>query len=208
MKVILIQGKANKGKTSLCEKIKEWIETETQIQFNKIDEIKINKKDFLVVYEITFKRSKKRVIINSQSDISSDIDKFEKFYWNNIKNNTLTEVTNIINNSNITNKQDVIKEISTYAKNMTLSDIISNIKNSKLTNKDEVLTEIKNYYYTSNGYDILITAIRTVDNRNSSNLNKQMRSIYGLEYILELDTLPKSTSIRLNKFKLLFESFF
>ena len=208
MKVILIQGKANKGKTDLCEKIKEWIETETQIQFNKIDETKIGNKDFLVVYEITFKGSEKRVIINSQSDISSDIDKFEKFYWKNIKNNTLTDVTNIINNSNITNKQDVIKEVSTYAKNMPLSDIISNIKNSNLTNKDEVLTEIKNYYYTSNGYDILITAIRTVDDRNSSNLNKQMRSIYGLEYILELDTLPKSTSFWLKEFKLLFESFF
>ena len=91
---------------------------------------------------------------------------------------------------------------------MPLSDIISKIKNSNLTNKDEVLTEIKNYYYTSNGYDILITAIRTVDDRKSSNLNKQMRSIYGLEYILELDTLSKNTSIWLNKFKLLFESFF
>ena len=208
MKVILIQGKANKGKTSLCEKIKEWIETETQIQFNKIDETKINNKDFLVVYEITFKGSEKRVIINSQSDISSDIDKFEEFYWKNIKNNTLTQVKNIINNSNITNKQDVIKEVNTYANNMTLSDIISKIKNSNLTNKDEVLTEIKNYYYTNNGYDILITAIRTVDDRNSSNLNKQMRSIYGLEYILELDTHPKKTPFWLKKFKPLFESFF
>lgn len=91
---------------------------------------------------------------------------------------------------------------------MPLSDIISKIKNSNLTNKDEVLTEIKNYYYRSNGYDILITAIRTVDDRKSSNLNKQMRSIYGLEYILELDTLSKNTSIWLNKFKLLFESLF
>ena len=208
MKVILIQGKANKGKTSLCEKIKEWIETETQIQFNKIDEIKINNKDFLVVYEITFKGSEKRVIINSQSDISSDIDKFEEFYWKNIKNNTLTQVKNIINNSNITNKQNVIKEVNTYANNMPLSDIISKIKNSSLTNKDEVLTEIKNYYYTNNGYDILITAIRTVDDRKSSNLNKQMRSIYGLEYILELDTLSKNTSFWLKKFKPLFESFF
>ena len=91
---------------------------------------------------------------------------------------------------------------------MTLSDIISKIKNSNLTNKDEVLTEIKNYYYTNNGYDILITAIRTVDDRNSSNLNKQMRSIYGLEYILELDTHPKKTPFWLKKFKPLFESFF
>lgn len=111
MKVILIQGKANTGKTTLCNQIDEWLQNNRIYELQqlisdrkngqkspikeitKIEVIKqiLPNNDFYAVYDIQFydiqssKKENKRVIINTLSDLE-EITKFEDFYNNN-KNN-------------------------------------------------------------------------------------------------------------------------
>ena len=111
MKVILIQGKANTGKTTLCNRIDEWLQNNRIYELQqlisdrkngqkspikeitKIEVIKqiLPNNDFYAVYDIQFydiqssKKENKRVIINTLSDLK-EITKFEDFYNNN-KNN-------------------------------------------------------------------------------------------------------------------------
>jgi len=111
MKVILIQGKANTGKTTLCNRIDEWLQNNRIYELQqlisdrkngqkspikeitKIEVIKqiLPNNDFYAVYDIQFydiqfsKKENKRVIINTLSDLE-EITKFEDFYNNN-KNN-------------------------------------------------------------------------------------------------------------------------
>lgn len=103
MKVILIQGKANTGKTTLCNRIDEWLlnnriyELQQLInnrkngqnfsikEITKIEVIKqiLPNNDFYAVYDIqSSKKENKRVIINTLSDYSK-ITKFVNFYNNN-----------------------------------------------------------------------------------------------------------------------------
>ena len=103
MKVILIQGKANTGKTTLCNRIDEWLlnnriyELQQLInnrkngqnfsikEITKIEVIKqiLPNNDFYAVYDIqSSKKENKRVIINTLSDYNT-ITKFVNFYNNN-----------------------------------------------------------------------------------------------------------------------------
>lgn len=103
MKVILIQGKANTGKTTLCNRIDEWLlnnriyELQQLInnrkngqnfsikEITKIEVIKqiLPNNDFYAVYDIQFSiGGNKRVIINTLSDYNT-ITKFVNFYNNN-----------------------------------------------------------------------------------------------------------------------------
>jgi len=106
MKVILIQGKANTGKTTLCNRIDEWLQNNRIYELQqlisdrkngkkspikeitKIEVIKqiLPNNDFYAVYDIQFStKENKRVIINTLSD-NNEITVFEDFYNNN-KNN-------------------------------------------------------------------------------------------------------------------------
>ena len=113
MKVFLIQGKANTGKTTLCNRIDEWLQNNriyklqqlisnrkngqksTIKEITKIEVIKqiLPNNDFYAVYDIQFSTEvnkkviieNKRVIINTLSD-NNEITVFEDFYNNN-KNN-------------------------------------------------------------------------------------------------------------------------
>ena len=103
MKVILIQGKANTGKTTLCNRIDEWLQNNriyklqqlisnrkngqksTIKEITKIEVIKqiLPNNDFYAVYDIqSSKKENKRVIINTLSDYNT-ITKFVNFYNNN-----------------------------------------------------------------------------------------------------------------------------
>ena len=103
MKVILIQGAENTGKTTLCNQIDEWLlnnriyELQQLInnrkngqnfsikEITKIEVIKqiLPNNDFYAVYDIqSSKKENKRVIINTLSDYSK-ITKFVNFYNNN-----------------------------------------------------------------------------------------------------------------------------
>lgn len=111
MKVIHIQGAQNTGKTTLCNRIDEWLlnnriyklqqlinsrkngQKSPIKEITKIEVIKqiLPNNDFYAVYDIQFydiqssKKENKRVIINTLSDYSK-ITEFVKFYNNN-KNN-------------------------------------------------------------------------------------------------------------------------
>lgn len=103
MKVILIQGKANTGKTTLCNRIDEWLlnnriyelrqlissrKSGQNSSIKEIIKIEVIKKilphnDFYAVYDIQFSiGGNKRVIINTLSDYNT-ITEFENFYNNN-----------------------------------------------------------------------------------------------------------------------------
>ncbi|WP_314334013.1 hypothetical protein [Capnocytophaga sputigena] len=127
MKVILIQGKANTGKTTLCNRIDEWLlnnriyELQQLInnrkngqnfsikEITKIEVIKqiLPNNDFYAVYDIQFSTGgNKRVIINTLSDCNT-ITEFENFYNNN-KNNGYDVFITTIRSRNT--PQKVIKE--------------------------------------------------------------------------------------------------
>ena len=127
MKVILIQGKANTGKTTLCNRIDEWLlnnriyELQQLIsdrkngkkspikEITKIEVIKqiLPNNDFYAVYDIQFSiGGNKRVIINTLSDYNT-ITEFENFYNNN-KNNGYDVFITTMRNGNTSGK--VIKE--------------------------------------------------------------------------------------------------
>lgn len=107
MKVILIQGAKNTGKTTLCNRIDEWLQNNRIYELQqlisdrkngqnssikeitKIEVIKriLPNNDFYAVYDIQFStKGNKRVIINTLSDYSK-ITEFEDFYNNNKNNN-------------------------------------------------------------------------------------------------------------------------
>lgn len=114
MKVILIQGAKNTGKTTLCNRIDEWLQNNRIYKLQQlinsrkngqnpsikeITEIEVIKRilphnDFYAAYDIPFSTKvnkkviieNKRVIINTLSDYKK-ITNFKKFYNDNKKNN-------------------------------------------------------------------------------------------------------------------------
>lgn len=88
MKVILIQGKKDVGKTTLCKAIEKWIIdqwTEEILTIQREPNYSHEPtKDFVGMYEIKIgkedEKNYKRVIINSASDNLKVIKNFEDFY--------------------------------------------------------------------------------------------------------------------------------
>jgi hypothetical protein len=129
MKVILIQGKANTGKTTLCNRIDEWLQNNRiyelqqlisdrkngqKFPIKEITKIEVIKQilpnnDFYAVYDIQFStKGNKRVIINTLSD-NNEITVFEDFYNNN-KNNGYDIFITTIRGGGSSQKVKVIKE--------------------------------------------------------------------------------------------------
>ncbi len=86
MKVILIQGAENTGKTTLCNRIVEWLRKEGfQDILQKYEEDKPKKpkhkelKDFRAIYG----KNSKKILVNTLSDDIDVIKKFETFYKDN-----------------------------------------------------------------------------------------------------------------------------
>ena len=96
MKVILIQGAENTGKTTLCNQIDEWLQKEFINEYfkpkykkkhEKIEKMVVTKDislrtDFFALYDIKQKKSinHKRIIINSLSDEVEQFYKFKEFF--------------------------------------------------------------------------------------------------------------------------------
>ena len=96
MKVILIQGDENTGKTTLCNRIDEWLQKEFIDEYfeenykkngEKIEKMVVTKDislrtDFFALYDIKQKKSinHKRIIINSLSDEVEQFYKFKDFF--------------------------------------------------------------------------------------------------------------------------------
>ena len=76
MKVILLEGKANTGKTTLANKIKYWLEENQFVQ-----EAENSKgRGFSAVYSKTIKGKEMRIHLNSLSDTKRDIQERKEFY--------------------------------------------------------------------------------------------------------------------------------
>ena len=96
MKVILIQGAKNTGKTTLCNRIDEWLQRESLKEQQKNFRIEMTKhfskkNDFFAVYDIYTNKTDKdqeeldsfkaRILINSGSEVEC-ITSFGNFYKN------------------------------------------------------------------------------------------------------------------------------
>lgn len=104
MKVILIQGAKNTGKTTLCNQIDEWLQKEFINEYfkenrkkngEKIEKMVVTKDislrtDFFALYDIKQKKSinHKRIIINSLSDEVEQFYKFKEFFEEHKKEKT------------------------------------------------------------------------------------------------------------------------
>ena len=103
MKVILIQGAKNTGKTTLCNQIDEWLQKKFIDEYFKENGEKIEKMvvtkdisldtDFFALYDIKQKKSinHKRIIINSLSDEVEQFYKFKDFFEEHKKEKTDVE---------------------------------------------------------------------------------------------------------------------
>jgi hypothetical protein len=95
MKIVLIQGDENTGKTTLCNQIDEWLQKEfvneswlknfknNRRVMGKMEVIKdvSHAPDFFAIYNIELPKNKlKRIIINSLSDDEVVIEKFKDFF--------------------------------------------------------------------------------------------------------------------------------
>lgn len=150
MKVILLQGKGNSGKTRLSNKIDEWLLQNGFVEeFKKLDPNNENaspyQRDFWAIYYKKIEGRNVRVFLNSWSDTGDIINAFRDIYKENKKD----------------------------------------------------------------GYDILITAIRS---KSNPRLHEWTREVYIKEFpkieenILDLDTRPQNARYWLGEFISLFGS--
>ncbi|MEN2719029.1 hypothetical protein [Capnocytophaga sputigena] len=109
MKVILIQGKANTGKTTLCNRIDEWLlnvknfsieDREPKTSTSKIE-------DFKAIYSKKIDTKEIRIILNSSSDTLKIIDDFKRYYVNNQNNGYDMFVTTIRSPKNVKLNKEV-----------------------------------------------------------------------------------------------------
>ena len=150
MKVILLQGKGNSGKTTLSTEIDEWLLQNSFVEeFKKLDPNNENaspyQRDFWAIYYKKIEGRNVRVFLNSWSDTGDIINAFRDIYKENKKD----------------------------------------------------------------GYDILITAIRS---KSNPRLYEWTREVYIKEFpkieenILDLDTRPQDAEYWLGEFIPLFGS--
>lgn len=84
MKIVLIQGDENTGKTTLCNQIDEWLQKESFLCVTKEEDKPkkpkhIKLKDFRALY----KKDSKKIILNTLSDDNNVISDFEAFLSKN-----------------------------------------------------------------------------------------------------------------------------
>ena len=203
MKVILIQGREDTGKTTFCKAIDEWLQSKVFNRYRKnLNEMIAYKTsfpnyDFFAVYEIQSKKSNKpfKIIINTLCDVDKYICEFEKFY-HQYKIYKLTEFERIIINSSCSsNVKNVVedllqKEQDRYNKSEKLAEEIKeDINSSTIINqndKDILLKDFEDYY------DLFITAIRSPNSKRNKKLAKRIENLYKTNNvkIVNLDNSP------------------
>ena len=205
MKVILIQGDENTGKTTLCNQIDEWLQKEFIDEYSsksskKIEKMVVTKDisldtDFFALYDIKQKESikHKRIIINSLSDEVEQFYKFKDFFEEHKeeKTNIVKDAINSCFYELLKGEKKQGKKNEIYKKKREYLDKISNIpisdvetqkqKIEDLEYSDKIMEKIPQSYTPSEMPDLLITAIRP----SGTDLYNQMKDI------LELDNLEK-----------------
>ena len=204
MKVILIQGAKNTGKTTLCNRIDEWLQKEFINEYFKENREKIEKMvvtkdisldtDFFALYDIKQIKNinHKRIIINSLSDEVNQFYKFKEFFEEHKeeKTNVLKDVINscfdiLLKKEKDNNKKEIYKNIKEIyeTKERCLKEIpdipTSDVDTLKQKIKgfcDEIMERISQSYTPSKMPDLLITVIRPL----GTNLYNDMKDILGL----------------------------
>lgn len=199
MKVILIQGAENTGKTTLCNQIDEWLQKEFINEYSSKRDRKIEKMvvikdlslntDFFALYDIKQKKSinHKRIIINSLSDEVDQFYKFKDFFEEHRieKTNVLKDTINSFFDELIKKEVNQDKKNEIYEKKKEyldkISDIpISNVEIQKqkiegLEYSDKIMERISQPYTQSQEPDLLITAIRP----SGTDLYDKMKDVLG-----------------------------
>lgn len=161
MKVILIQGAENTGKTTLCNQIDEWLQREFIDEYfeenhEKIEKMVVTKDisldtDFFAIYDIKQIKNinHKRIIINSLSDEIKQIEAFKGFIEEHVKDD------------------------------IPISDVDTEKQNTEgLKYSDKIMERISQSYTPSQKPDLLITVIRPLD--TNKRLYNKMKNILGL----------------------------
>lgn len=161
MKVILIQGAENTGKTTLCNQIDEWLQKEFIDEYfeenhEKIEKMVVTKDisldtDFFAIYDIKQIKNinHKRIIINSLSDEIKQIEAFKGFIEEHVKDD------------------------------IPISDVDTEKQNTEgLKYSDKIMERISQSYTPSQKPDLLITVIRPLD--TNKRLYNKMKNILGL----------------------------
>lgn len=210
MKVILIQGAENTGKTTLCNQIDEWLQKEFIDEYSskrskKIEKMVVTKDisldtDFFALYDIKQKESikHKRIIINSLSDEVEQFYKFKEFFEEHKEEKTnivkdainsyfdklLKEAKKDKKNEIYEKKKDYLDKIS----NIPISDVKAQRQKVKDLGCNEIMEKIPQSYTPSKMPDLLITAIRP----SGTDLYNQMKDILELDDLEKVNLSPKT----------------
>jgi len=166
MKIILIQGAENTGKTTLCNQIDEWLQKEFIDEYSskrskKIEKMIVTKDisldtDFFALYDIKQKESikHKRIIINSLSDEVEQFYKFKDFFEEHKeeKTNIVKDAINsyfdiLLKNEKENNKKEIYETKEKCLKKIFESDVNSleqNIKDFVCDEIEQCLKKIPN----------------------------------------------------------------
>lgn len=202
MKVILIQGDENTGKTTLCNQIDEWLQKEFIDEYFKENSEKIEKMvvtkdisldtDFFALYDIKQIKNinHKRIIINSLSDAFQQIYKFKEFFEEHRieKTNIVKDAINSCFYELLKGEKKQGEKNKIYKKKKEYLDKISDIpisdvetqkqKIKDLEYSDKIMKRIPQSYTPSQKPDLLITVIRPLD--TNKRLYNKMKNILGL----------------------------
>ncbi|WP_304348170.1 hypothetical protein [Capnocytophaga leadbetteri] len=166
MKIILIQGAENTGKTTLCNQIDEWLQKEFIDEYSskrskKIEKMVVTKDisldtDFFALYDIKQKESikHKRIIINSLSDEVEQFYKFKDFFEEHKeeKTNIVKDAINSYFDILLKNEKENKKDKKEIYKN--IKEIYKNIKEIYET-KERCLEKISEIHNSDSDIDTL-----------------------------------------------------
>ena len=165
MKVILIQGDENTGKTTLCNQIDKWLQKKfISERGKKIEKMVVTKDisldtDFFALYDIKQIKNinHKRIIINSLSDEVKQFYKFKEFFEEHKKEKT-----------------DVVKDVI----NSCFDILLKNVKENK-KDKKEIYKNIKEIYETKERCLEKISEIHASDSDIDTLKQKKKDLIYN-----------------------------
>ena len=211
MKVILIQGAENTGKTTLCNQIDEWLQKKFIDEYFKENSEKIEKMvvtkdisldtDFFALYDIKQIKNinHKRIIINSLSDAFQQIYKFKEFFEEHRieKTNIVKDAINSCFYELLKGEKKQGEKNKIYKKKKEYLDKISDIpisdvetqkqKIKDLEYSDKIMKRIPQSYTPSQKPDLLITTIRP----SGTDINKIIE-VLNLDDLEELKLSPKT----------------
>ena len=156
MKIILIQGAKNTGKTTLCNRIDEWLQREFIDEYfeenhEKIEKMVVTKDisldtDFFALYDIKQIKNinHKRIIINSLSD---EVNQFYKFKIKEDINLDYEKLPYAKDSKDLKERWRKVLKFSILS-NYLIKEKEEDTKKEKDNNKKEIYKNIKEIYET------------------------------------------------------------